>query len=353
MPGPRIGILTFHRCVNYGSYWQARCLADGLRRRGYDAVLLDHRSRRVDRAEWRCALHPVWSAPRRDRRYMAKARRFFEAFKRLPLSEPFAMETGFDGRDYDLVLVGSDEVWNLRHPWYGGVPLFYGEGTGPARLASYAASFGNHSEGDGLDRHWSERLARFDSISVRDANSAHLIEGALGRHPDLVLDPCLQFPGEIDATDGVAEEGPYIALYGHSFPGWFRRSVRAWARGQGRRLVSIGYRNDWADENRIAAGPGEYAALMAGAEAVVTGFFHGCVFALVFDKPFVCVGSDYRRNKLRDLTDAVGAPERLVTPAARPDVYRTLLAAPPGPAVAEALYRLRGQSDAYLDAILG
>ena len=21
-----IGVLTFHRCINYGSYWQARCL---------------------------------------------------------------------------------------------------------------------------------------------------------------------------------------------------------------------------------------------------------------------------------------------------------------------------------------
>src|SRR5690349_8232637 len=41
----KIGVLTFHRCINYGSYWQARCLVDGLRARGHDAVLLDHHSR--------------------------------------------------------------------------------------------------------------------------------------------------------------------------------------------------------------------------------------------------------------------------------------------------------------------
>jgi hypothetical protein len=23
-----VGVLTFHRCVNNGSYWQARCLVD-------------------------------------------------------------------------------------------------------------------------------------------------------------------------------------------------------------------------------------------------------------------------------------------------------------------------------------
>ncbi len=27
----RVGVLTFHRCINYGSYWQARCLVEGLR----------------------------------------------------------------------------------------------------------------------------------------------------------------------------------------------------------------------------------------------------------------------------------------------------------------------------------
>ena len=30
----KIGVLTFHRCINYGSYWQARSLVEGLRSRG-------------------------------------------------------------------------------------------------------------------------------------------------------------------------------------------------------------------------------------------------------------------------------------------------------------------------------
>ena len=57
----KIGVLTFHRCINYGSYWQARCLVEGLRARGLDAVLLDHDSPRANRAEWRCAFQPMLS----------------------------------------------------------------------------------------------------------------------------------------------------------------------------------------------------------------------------------------------------------------------------------------------------
>ena len=33
------GVLTFHRCINYGSYWQARCLMEGLRRRAASDAL--------------------------------------------------------------------------------------------------------------------------------------------------------------------------------------------------------------------------------------------------------------------------------------------------------------------------
>ena len=42
---------------------------------------------------------------------------------------------------------------------------------------------------------------------------------------------------------------------------------------------------------------------MAAAESVATNFFHGCIFALLNNKPFACVGSAYRSNKLRGLTD--------------------------------------------------
>lgn len=65
----RIGILTFHRCINYASYWQARCLAEGIRARGHEVEILDPDSRRVSLAEWKCALRPVLPTPvpKRDR----------------------------------------------------------------------------------------------------------------------------------------------------------------------------------------------------------------------------------------------------------------------------------------------
>jgi hypothetical protein len=349
----KIGVLTFHRCINYGSYWQARCLVEGLRGRGKDAVLLDHHSGRVDRAEWRCALQPLAPAPtpKADRPdYVRKTRKFFEAFQGLPRSERFALHDPAAMEPYDVVVVGSDEVWNLRHPWYAGVSLFFGDGVRAKRLVSYAASFGSHDVGEGLDHAWAAKLQGFAAISVRDENSQQMIERSLGLEAPLVLDPCLQF----DIPDQGAETGQedYVAVYGHSFSDEFKRALRQWARSRRLRLVSIGYGENWTDEQRIAAGPGEFARLMAGARAVATNFFHGCVFALANSKPFVCALSDYRLNKVRALCSAVGAEDRLVTADTAASRYQRLLEEPLAPRIAEQLSVLRQRSNAYLDHAL-
>lgn len=345
-----IGVLTFHRCINYGSYWQARCLVEGLRARGHDAVLLDHVDPGVRRTEWRCALQPL--LPRRSsradiRRYAIKTRRMEAAIAGLPLSAPFPLSAPEAMARCDLVIVGSDEVWNFAHPWYGGRRIFFGEGVPAPRIASYAASFGNHDAAAGIAPGQAQGLDRFAAISVRDDNSQQLVKAALGEGPPLVLDPCLQFPPRIAPLAG---QPAYAAVYGHGFPQGFGTAAREWAAARSLRLVSIGYRNDWADENRLEAGPHEFAAAMAGAAAVLTTFFHGCVFALLNDKPFACAPSPYRMNKVRDLTRAVDAGRHLL-----PDgdfALAKALDAPLSPAIHDAIARLREQSDRYLDAIL-
>ncbi|MBW8858231.1 MAG: polysaccharide pyruvyl transferase family protein [Caulobacter sp.] len=350
-PG-KIGVLTFHRCINYGSYWQARCLVEGLRAAGHDAILLDHVSERVNRAEWRCALSPHLPAPTAapDRRlFRAKIDRFLEAFDGLPLSAPFDIDQPESMDPCDLVIVGSDEVWNLRHPWYGSHRLFFGDRLRADRLASYAASFGNHDVHDGLDPALARDLQGFSHISVRDANSRALVEQSLGRVPALVLDPCLQFPPKAQPDEGLADA---IVVYGHTFPDWLQRQVTDLARASGRRLVSLRYRNDWADEQRLDLGPAAFARGMAGAGAVVTTFFHGCVFALLNGKPFLCAASAYRSNKITALTTSLGARRHLVTEATPAAHYRALLDRPLSAEIPQRIARLRDRSRRYLDAVL-
>ena len=83
----KVGILTFHKCINYGSYWQARCLVEGLSACEHEVELLDHDCGRVRRAEAKCALQP--KLPQRTPSqelplYRAKARKFADVIAKLP-----------------------------------------------------------------------------------------------------------------------------------------------------------------------------------------------------------------------------------------------------------------------------
>lgn len=350
----KIGVLTFHRCINYGSYWQARCLVEGLHARGHDAVLLEHTSSKVNLAEWRCAFQPVLPTPTPKSDYplyKRKMREFFSAFAALPRSPCFSLENPVGMESYDLVIVGSDEVWNLSHPWYGKYPLFYGGGIRAQRLVSYAASFGNYRASEGLEQSWADRLRRFDMISIRDENSRKIIKSAIGLDPERVLDPCLQFPPQPREWQHN-EHPPYVALYGHNFTEWFRREVRRWADSRGYLLVSIGYRNDWADKQWITAGPEEFAHFIGHAEAVATNFFHGCVFSLVNTKPFVCELSAYRTDKVRDLMATICGEKHLVSQSTPQAAYDAVLDQPLDSEILHRISSLRQASNLYLDKVL-
>jgi len=355
----KIGVLTFHRCINYGSYWQARSLVDGLRKRGHDAQLLEHASSRIDSAEWRCAMQPLLperSSRHEIRLYANKARTFRQAIDALPLSSSFPLDQPELLEPHDLIIVGSDEVWNLRHPWYGGLSLFFGEGLVSPRVVSYAASFGNHDAEAGLDGQRADQLRKFDAISVRDQNSHDLIESALGQDSAIVLDPCLQFPPCVEeegVSNPAAAHEPFALVYGHGFPDWFIASATRWARSRRLRLVSVGYRNGWAHRHKLDAGPLEFASLAARSAAVLTNFFHGCVFALLNGKPFACTASAYRANKLRDLTRLLDAEQHLLHAPVPQNRFAALLNEPLAAQVQVAITAGRRRSETFLQSVLG
>jgi hypothetical protein len=349
----KIGVLTFHRCVNYGSYWQARCLLEWLERRGHSAVLLDHMSDAVRRAELRCALSPTLPTATRSEdisRYVRKIRAFRRAVQRLPRTAPFPLDQPHNSEPCDLVIVGSDEVFNLDHPWYGGWPLFFGEGVPRQRLAAYAASFGNYQR-DCIGAPWRNWISNFDAISVREQTAIGILDEVGLSASELALDPCLLYPPDQRDADPDGADARYLAVYGHSFPDWFTRRMLRWARARSLRLVSIGYRNDWADDQRIDAGPEAFRMLMSNAAAVATNFFHGCVFALLNRKPFACAASAYRSNKVLDLAALLGAGRHLVSESA-PHAIDAALEASPEPAVYKRIAAMRERSEAFLDRVL-
>jgi hypothetical protein len=352
--GPTVGVLTFHRCINYGSHWQARCLVEGLRSRGLNAIILDHDSLRIRAVEWRCVLHPVrasFGPCRALLSYGLKILKLSHARARLPRSRKFPLDEPWRMEGFDIVVVGSDEVWNLTHPFYGGCRLFFGEGVSARRLISYAASFGSYNANGGLEKVWADYLRRFSAISVRDLNSQRIVTTALDASVPLVLDPCLQFPPRPRPQVASCRAG-FLAVYGQGFSETFVQRVRRVARVRNLRLLSIGFDNSWVDIQRIGASPEEFAWVMANATCIATNFFHGCIFALNNLKPFVTELSAYRANKILGLLEEVGAEHHLLSEDSPARTFERCLGEPLDSAVSARIDALRARSNSYLDHAL-
>lgn len=179
-------------------------------------------------------------------------------------------------------------------------------------------------------------------------NSQIMIKNEVGFEPEMVLDPCIQFPLEPEESGYKFSNKPYIAVYGHNFSDYFIKEVRSFAKKSKLPLISIGYRNDWVDEQYITAGPHEFATFIAHSKSVVTNFFHGCVFALRYQKPFVCETTSYRSNKLEGLMLKVGAEKHFVTHETPTASYKNCLDTLLDVQILEQIENLRRTSNEYL-----
>ncbi|WP_157210267.1 polysaccharide pyruvyl transferase family protein [Nocardioides aequoreus] len=201
--------------------------------------------------------------------------------------------------DLDLQVVGSDEVFNCvqANTRVGYSRDLFGHGSPARGVVSYAASFGNTSleklQRFGIAEEVGTDLARFDALSVRDDNSASIVEALLGTRPPVHVDPVLAHPfmeTEQAIPAGRLHERPYVIVYGYS--GRLGRAENAAVREQAARhradVLSFGGVQESADRF-VECSPFELLAYFRDAEAVVTDTFHGTIFSMLNRRPFATI----------------------------------------------------------------
>lgn len=292
------GIITFLHNNNYGSALQAYALQRVVRELGYECIHLDYRP---DRKEKIRNLLTSGNSPRlvlegmRKRGVMADqsgARIKSEAIpafyaRRMKLSAPCrnGKELRERSRDCDLLLCGSDQIWNpvWLNPAYF---LTFAE-KGKTKIA-YAASLGVSRLPKEAKirkiRRWTEG---FRAVSVREQEGAELLEKMTGRKAAVMPDPvCLLSAEEWAGIAGKTPEGePYLLCYfiGENPAYWDR--VRALQQETGLRVLVLpvtaeSYRSGY--ELLDGAGPEEFLAAVRSAARFCTDSFHGLVFGTVF-----------------------------------------------------------------------
>jgi len=233
--------------------------------------------------------------------------------------------------EVDLFITGSDQVWRAA---FGRVPTYlfdFVAADDPRPKIAYAASFGTDDEYTPEMLNQTRGLARrLSAISVRESSGIELVRRFWGLDAVHVLDPTLlleatRYSSLADATvESNHVPGLVSYVLDRTLP--TQRTVASVGVHLGLGLrplmppIPPTYRAYYQDPGRYARASIEcWLATIRDAEFVVTDSFHGTVFAILFNRPFISVvNRDRGAARFESLLRMFGLERRLVEPGWEP-----------------------------------
>ncbi|MDD5458725.1 MAG: polysaccharide pyruvyl transferase family protein [Phycisphaerae bacterium] len=289
----KIGILTFPDVINHGAYLQAYALEKTIESFGHEVCLINYRNLRHYVNEYKALL--LKKNLTEILFNLRKIRKFRDAQKKFGMkTRTFSVKEIKQVR-FDLIVVGSDIVWNFKSPFLGQDPIYFGHSLNTQRLISYAPSFGYASQDEAIAQYVIDGLKKFSRISVRDENSKAIVKKAIGYDAKVVLDPTFLY----DYTGCEIEPAfdNFILVYGSGLRPGEIEQTRDFAHKNQLKTVAISLNQKWCDHNVVALDPFEWLGFFKKASYIVTSLFHGTIFSIKYNKQFCVSMNEFIENK--------------------------------------------------------
>lgn len=356
----KVGILTLPLSINYGGILQAYALQTVLERLGHEPVVIN-RNILWTVPGWKLPLiHAVRRAGRvltgkdidvdkeisHNNAVLSRSRytaMFVSSHIRTVTVERYS---DLSERMFDAIVVGSDQIWRPKY-FYADIrdAYLHFARKWQIRRVAYAASFGT-DEWEYTPEQTAACAAlagRFDAVSVREDGAVELCRSRLGVDSVRLLDPtllldaddyvCLLPPAARGGCAGASSGRLFVHFLDgspqkHSFA---ERAGSEWGlspfslqqpaeAGSGISSattpgVPAGILGEWTPQPPVE----DWIGAFLKAEAVVTDSFHGCIFSMIFRKPFIVIGNKERgMSRFVSLLSLLGLEDRLVESADGP-----------------------------------
>lgn len=326
----KIGILTVPFNNNYGGLLQAYALKKVLKEMGHDVVFLNRQRNKQQSLKFKIynllvKFHIIEDYLEKRSAKLSKNTDKFKQKYLEPITEAYYTTKEFceaKNLGIDFFIVGSDQVWRYNYAEDSIDDYFFSilDGGNLPRM-SYAASFGTEQMDYPKNKQTaiSELLKQFKGIAVRESSGRMLLSCYFDipqEKVNVVLDPTMLlessdykelFTKKNDSNnylftyilDGalVDEEVIYNIC---DVLNYSRKDLKAQT-GDVSKLKEIAPVEEWLRSIYYA-------------KVVITDSFHGTVFSIIFNRPFVVVANPDRGiTRLKELLSTFGLEERLVT----------------------------------------
>lgn len=304
----KIGIVTVHDSNNYGSFLQAYALQKILEEYGHEVYFARTRSKVYLKsifipplAQKHFLKHPFQMI--RERRLGKEKWRFFLEDQKI-----FKEIDANDLEKMDVVILGSDEIWNIQVPVFQR-DIFYGAGL--EHVIAYAVSVGRAKKEEMLQYpNIVQNIKNISKMMVRDLQTQDIVENIAGFVPPIVCDPTFLVDKSIYWNLSKGEVGlpdRYILIYSYGIDTELKLRIERFANENKLKIVSACFYYEWADYNFVC-GPLEFCEIMEKARYVITTTFHGTIFSILNEKQFISFPASIKTN---DLLERLGLEDRI------------------------------------------
>lgn len=334
----KIAIMTQPLGKNYGGILQAYALQKILKDQGHEVVTIDRQpDKRILIIKllyfFKSIIYKILRknqgisfTPNQSAYVYSEMTDFIHKYIQLskPLFNGADLKSHYKQEKYNLVIVGSDQVW--RPKYSPSLYNYFVDFIGKEDISiSYAASFGvDEWEFDKKQTIYCKNLIRkFNAVSVREKSAVTLCKKHLNVNAQLVLDPTMLITVDeykqllssrkSKGTGGILryilDDSKYNEELLDQVANQLDKEIFA---SQPNRMLINSICTDM-DEYKYPAVE-DWIMSFRDADFVVTDSFHGCVFSIIFNKPFIAIGNKERGlGRFESLLTIFGLSDRLIT----------------------------------------
>ena len=214
--------------------------------------------------------------------------------------------------DYDVLMVNSDQTWRkFDGNFYDYGFLKFAENWTMKKFV-YGASLGfDEWKLNNRDEQIAKKLLNnFTGISVREEGSIKLIEQHLGINCTLVLDPTLLIDKKYyldiikDYKGKIVMKNKYIFIYSIFQVQFLKNSIKKAKNILNYEIYYFGLNKNSSIQ--------DFIYYMFKSDAVITDSFHGSIFSIIFNKPFITIYDKFNaKERFNSLSNLFGVSDRL------------------------------------------
>lgn len=296
----RIGIITQPLAQNYGGVVQNYALQQVLRALGHKPRTIDYLPRKHYGERFKHIIWSIlhfrwpnrWYQPSLPTRY-----KVVKNFVRQHIATTYLVRRYRSNTvkiyGFEAIIVGSDQVWRPMYNEFLFDMYFQFSKSLSVKKIVYGASFGTSEwEYDAHQTNYCKSLLpQMTAVSVREKSGIDLCRRYFNFRPQWVLDPtllldkidyerlCIKIPRHTQS---------FIALYLLDFNDLLIRQIN----DLGNQLhCSVQF---FSADDKMSLSIEEWLAMFRDAKYVITDSFHGTIFSIIFNKPFIAIGNDSR-----------------------------------------------------------